>query len=343
MLRTFSERVLLLVGVLLISAGGCKPKDPITRVVVDADESAVVFGQKKETPKMVEGRMLVGIHRAKKNTWTFKVVGPSEQIDAIASQFMEFLRMVDIADDFPVLTELPEGWSKVPGAPTQFVYAKVKVNDKLQVSISKLPPNFDNLENVNRWRGQLSLPPTDSAELKPLSGESKISIEVFDENGLVSPGGVKPPFAGMMANQPPVSPIEFDAPAGWAEGEVNSMVSARFRIEEGELVAQVTVTRMPALEINQWSQVSRNWAAEVGLQDLSEEELSERTSETTIDSIDGQLIRLIGEDGESPQGLVGIRLTRQNDVWFIKLKGDKQLVVANEEAFQTFAQSVRFK
>lgn len=346
MLRTFSERVLLLTAFLLITTGGCKPKDPITHVVVDAEKSAIEFGRKSEKPVMVEGRMLVGIHRAEKNTWTFKVVGPTDQIDSIESQFMEFLRMVDISNDVPVLTELPEGWSKVPGGPTQFIYARVTVNNDLSMSISELPTRFNNLENVNRWRGQLSLPPAESAELKPLTGESKVSIEVFDAKGMVSEGGVKPPFAGMSGGavrQPPVSPIEFEAPEGWTAGEVSSMVSAKFLKEDGDSKGQMTVVRMPALEINKWSQVSRNWAAEVGLESLSEEELNQRTQETTVDSIQGKMIRLMEEEGESPRGLVGIRLTRGQDVWFVKLKGDKSIVSDSEETFEKFVESVRFK
>ena len=348
MSRNFFERVLLLVATLLVVASGCRREDPITHVVVDADKSAVQFGRKSTTPQKVAGRMLVGIHQNPDLTWTFKVVGPVADVDAAETQCLDFFRSVEFANGKPLLDGLPEGWKREHVVKSDFSpFARLNIGNDLKMSISNLPTgSFDVLGNVNRWRGQLSLRPAESGGFTKLSGESKVAFEIYDEQGLVSPGGSRPPFAGMGGggmSPPPTISVEYDAPEGWETSTPNDMVAARFRKEDGELKAQITVVRMPVLPINGWAQVAKNWAGEVGLQSLSAEELDQKAEDKTIDSIDGKMIRLIEDGDDSPMALVGIRLTRGDDVWFIKLKGDKKIVVDSEEVFEKFANSVRFK
>lgn len=348
MSKNFFERVLLLTATLLVVATGCRPKDPITHVVVDADKSAVQFGRKSTTPQKVAGRMLVGIHKNPDLTWTFKVVGPVADVDSVEEQCLDYFRSVEFASDGPKLDELPEGWTREQVSNSPFApFARLSLGNDVKMSISNLPTSkFEVLGNVNRWRGQLSLRPAESAEFKKLPGESKVPFEIYDEKGLVSPGGTRPPFAGMGGggmSQTPAVRVEYEAPEAWEAGTRNDMVAARFRKEDGELKAQITVVRMPQLPDNEWVRVIGNWASEVGLQSLSVEELDKQTEKKSIDSIDGKMIRLIEDEGDAPMALVGIRLTRGDDVWFIKLKGDKKIVADSEEVFEKFANSVRFK
>ncbi|MDE3032153.1 MAG: hypothetical protein KGI56_00690 [Acidobacteriota bacterium] len=82
---------------------------------------------------------------------------------------------------------LPKGWSQEPGSGMRFATLKPPVAGKLDVSVIVLPgPAGGELANVNRWRGQMGLPPLDaSAEaaqrtiVKTKAGD----LAVFDFTG----------------------------------------------------------------------------------------------------------------------------------------------------------------
>ena len=53
---------------------------------------------------------------------------------------------------------LPEGWSVAPNT-VQMRFATISVPPDLQLGITVLPPQ-NLVENINRWEGQVGLPPT---------------------------------------------------------------------------------------------------------------------------------------------------------------------------------------
>lgn len=82
---------------------------------------------------------------------------------------------------------LPKGWRQEPGSGMRFATLKPPVTGKLDVSVIVLPgPAGGELANVNRWRGQMGLPPFDAAAeaaqrkiLKTKAGD----LAVFDFTG----------------------------------------------------------------------------------------------------------------------------------------------------------------
>jgi hypothetical protein len=337
---------LLLCGVVMLLVAGCRPDDPITRVVVDAEQSGVKFDEDESNGP--PARMLVAIHAASDSTWTFKVSGLLELVNANEEKCLDFFRTVEFADGVPSLDALPEGWSSVAIKPGPFApFARLQVAKDLTLSVSRLPAGFDMLGNVNRWRGQLSLSPTNRLDLAPLTGEPKTEFVMFDVTGsLGGGGGMSAPFAGGNAprrEQPAAeSAIDYLAPPGWEVGRSSNIVAARLSKSEGDSLVQITVTKLPA-DLNRWQQVSRNWAGEVGLESLTDKEMQERTSVIEIGNLKGQGIRLI-EDGETiTRGLIGYRTVKDGNGWFVKMVGDKKLVAENEKDFVGFANTIRFK
>src|SRR5438874_4179567 len=68
---------------------------------------------------------------------------------------------------------LPRGWTERRAAGVRYATLKPAVGGKIDVSVVVLPgPAGGELANVNRWRGQLGLPPTDERGL----GASRTSI-----------------------------------------------------------------------------------------------------------------------------------------------------------------------
>ncbi len=61
---------------------------------------------------------------------------------------------------------LPKGWTEGAGDPMRFATLKPPVAGKIDASVVVLPgPAGGELANVNRWRGQIGLPPLDEASL----------------------------------------------------------------------------------------------------------------------------------------------------------------------------------
>jgi hypothetical protein len=99
---------------------------------------------------------------------------------------------------------LPEGWQEQPGSQLRFATLVIPAEPKpLEVSVTVLPNSGEDDEayvllNVNRWRGQLRLPPTTKEQLAgestqvPLDGATATVVNLL---GTAAPDGMgRPPF-----------------------------------------------------------------------------------------------------------------------------------------------------
>ncbi len=89
---------------------------------------------------------------------------------------------------------LPEGWT--PGRSGPFRLAAFEVqreNEKAEVTLSALGAAAGSLlDNVNRWRGQIALPPITEAELAKISSEIKIQDQAAQWVDLTGEGDPAP-------------------------------------------------------------------------------------------------------------------------------------------------------
>ena len=353
------ELGILFLGFFLIAVSGCKRAEKIRHIVVDADKSGIVIDDRVNSPPSTAAtgptdRMVVGIHETAEKTWTFKVSGPIAEVTRTEAQWMEFLRGVVFDDEGVPSWELPEGWKKAEITPGPFApYDRFQISDTLQMSVSRLPPRFNLLSNVNRWNEQLSLPSVRIVELPTISGDSQVPFQMFDQvgslagGGSMMSGGARPPmFGGGDGQSNPVanpneSPIEYDAPENWKAIETSSMVPARFQVGDGDSVALIKVVRLPG-SLNPWKQLAANWAGEIGL-DPAEIDLDAESKEFEVDGLPGKMISHISEDEEIAGAVIGIRFARKDKAWIIKLTGPKVLVIESQAEFVEFAKSIRFK
>jgi hypothetical protein len=66
----------------------------------------------------------------------------------------------------PIRWSLPKGWAEAPGDGMRFATLKLPVAGRVEATVVVLPgPAGGELANVNRWRGQIALPPIDEAAL----------------------------------------------------------------------------------------------------------------------------------------------------------------------------------
>ncbi|MEX0977218.1 MAG: hypothetical protein WDZ48_00105, partial [Pirellulales bacterium] len=126
-------------------------------------------------------RTLAAIVPLKPQGWFFKLTGPKDAVAAHEAAFTNFLKSVRFPSDGNPTWTLPEGWQQQPGNQIRYATLLIPSEGKpLEVSVTALgnSGNDDDeyvLVNVNRWRGQLRLPPIGQQQLP---GEStKIALD----------------------------------------------------------------------------------------------------------------------------------------------------------------------
>ena len=275
--------------VVTLALVGCQPAPaPVVQYEIPTAVPAVL---QSEGDRMLAAMVPVGA-----NVWFYKVMGPAGAVGQLADRFESFVQSVEYAEGEPDLSALPEGWRRGGKKPFRFATIDVpaevvaggdEVNgdegNSLDISVSKLSrqEDYDSMVamNVNRWRGQLGLPPSSEA----LAGAKEIQIEAADGPAMWvdlvgQSGGGQPP---MMAGGGPLrqltdgdqmrpaaakraikevaqeegasqevaasgkttkaEPVTFDTPEGWRPGRTSSMRLAAFKVGPEDSAAEITV------------------------------------------------------------------------------------------------------
>ncbi len=170
---------------------------------------------------------------------------------------------------------------------------------------------------------------------------------------------IRPSIHPAPSNLPPAHPpIEtaaadapkFDAPADWKSLPAGGMRKAAFAIGDSEHGALVTLISFPATEgpmIADPLQNVNRWRREVGLDEVKQDELSKATDSIEIDGQPATYVHALpdasqAEQSKSKAGTLAAMLKAGDQIWFIKLTGDRSVVAAQEDAFKNFLKSLRF-
>jgi hypothetical protein len=204
---------ILLAGLTALLATGCQRQEQIARYTVEkpppieapknppprlggADAAPVKPGEAKD-------RTLAAIVPRVPQGWFFKLTGPKDAVEGAAESFATFLKSIRFSSEGKPQWTLPAGWREQPGSQIRYATLVIPGDKPLEVSVTALPnTGEDNAAyvrvNVNRWRGQLRLPPITAEQL---AGESMtIDLEggtatVVNLLGTAEPGGMgRPPF-----------------------------------------------------------------------------------------------------------------------------------------------------
>lgn len=142
---------------------------PVT--VQESGREMLLFNLNPDDAPPGANGILAAILPLDSETWYFKLTGPSGKLrDRGATVFTEFLGGIRVgqqqtapAPAMPVIhVSAPEGWEISPGGSMRAASFAVKgaAGATADVSVIPLPGNSGSvLDNVNRWRGQLQLPP----------------------------------------------------------------------------------------------------------------------------------------------------------------------------------------
>jgi hypothetical protein len=121
-------------------------------------------------PTQPADRLLGAIVPHGAQTWYFKMIGP---LEAVASQGAAFRGLIESLrfenEQAPPRWTLPESWREKAKSGERVATLAVDVAGKtLEVSVIPLatgPSPASLLDNVNRWRGQMRLPPITADQL----------------------------------------------------------------------------------------------------------------------------------------------------------------------------------
>jgi hypothetical protein len=225
------------------------------------------------------------------------------------------------------------------------------------VSVISLPPGQDVGANIDRWRGQLRLPPRaadDEPERVKIGDYEAVLVDLVgktDESKMMRP----PPFAGGATTTPGAAPpvaapptaagnagFQFASPDGWTVGKSGGMRKAAFNVERDGAKAEMTVITLPGTVGGPLANVNR-WRGQVGLDPIEAAELESTLTEIKVGGLDGQLLELTGPAGAADRkSMLAVMLMREGTSWFFKMMGPADLVAAEKENFVSFVESVSF-
>ncbi len=188
-----------------------------------------------------------------------------EKLDGLEPALKEIATAMKAGESGEIDWGLPEGWLKKPGTgPVVSAVLQSPVESgSVNFTVTQLsgPPNPDAWDNylevnINRWRGQLSLPPNTIAEQKP--DLVKIDREGLESAWLVdlrTDDATSPPNPTPQQNtlpsdspgpissnsSPASSKPKYKTPEGWTDEGPKGMRVASFVVAEGDSKGEVTV------------------------------------------------------------------------------------------------------
>jgi hypothetical protein len=235
-------------------------------------------------------------------------------------------------------------------------------------------------ENVNRWMRQLEQPPLDAdkiAELArkvPTKSEPATAFELVGTmtrapmgtmGGAQMPAGHPPvdgapPSATASTTTPPaaassppsdgVTPgrgdgFTYELPAGWTAVAGGSMRKASFTIAAASGRAEAGVFVFPPVgQMADPVENAKRWAGMVGLANLTPDEIKAAESKVKFGDLDGTRYAFYAPaDAPSPQGILAALAVKGDQVWSIRLQGDKAAVESQSDAFNHFLESIKFE
>ena len=331
---------------------GCERTDQITDYTVAAHDTlqSPAFQAQSELQHPKPNRMIGVVIPQSAFQWYFKLEGEPVAVASREKDVRSFLQTVSFPSPSEVTWSLPDGWKRLPASEMRYSTIKLDGAANLEISVTKLPtqPEMPVIEqvlaNINRWRGQLSLPAIDEEDLSDQS-------EKLDLNGSVAywiniTGRPRPRPTGMNmparqakaaphapANVPNNAP-KFEKPAGWEEGRSNGVAVVLLRVQEGDEKIEITVTPAGGRELDN---VNR-WRGQLKLESIGEDELARTVKDVNVGALTGHLHEMSNDE----KATYGVIVEVNSQSWFIKLTGNKALAEGERPKFIEFLSSLKW-
>lgn len=308
-------------------------------------------------------RMLGAIIPHEGQFWFLKLTGPVDAVAGRAAEFRKVLESMTFDDSGKPQWTLPEGWSQQPATGLRFATLAINAVPPLETSVTVLPvgegdQNEGVLANLNRWRGQLSLPPMKadqlSSETETLTLPNNLTAVYVNLEGTTKPGGgMGGPFAGGRGGfdrpmAPPTttadansSGLKMTAPPHWQSGKSGGMRKAAYAIEGAAGQGEITIIDLTRGAGDRLANVNR-WAGQINAPTYDEASLKPVLKPIDVGSDKGDYVVLIPPpDVEKGQAILAVIVDKGDKTWFIKLQASTALALQEKAAFEAFVKSVQ--
>jgi hypothetical protein len=292
------------------------------------------------------------------HTWFFKVTGSPELLAKELETFRSFVQSIrfETDDDSEPEWTLPNGWEQRPPSGMRFATLELGPPEaRLELTVTPLPTPPESstsyaMSNINRWRGQLGLATISSGSLANTVEEVTLedtTAMLVDMVGHVtteqmSTGRLSAEIRSGLGNQPVVSSprLTYVKPDGWSEGTVGGMRKAAFTVADGEKKVEITAVDLPDAAGELLPNVNR-WRQQIQLPDISQDDLSLVLKKIKLGKLAGDYVELVGpKDAHPRESILAVMVAHEGRTWFFKLKGDSDLVMREQEQFESFVRSV---
>jgi hypothetical protein len=143
---------------------------------------------------------------------------------------------------------------------------------------------------------------------------------------------------------------KFVAPPSWKSLGENGMHKAELAVGDGQQQALVTFIEFPVNEGPMISDPLMNinmWRRDIGLDEIKKDDLGKTTESITIDSRPATFAAIIPdakkqEESQAAKAILAAIVRDGDRLWFIKMKGNRNLVAAKQDEFKAFLKSVKF-
>jgi hypothetical protein len=383
------------------------PKEPkLTAIATPTDEAK---------PGEPTDRMLAAILPAGGQAWFFKAVGPIAEIDKHEKEINDFFAALTLTADGRANWKLPADWKEEAGNQMRVATIVIPGDKRLEITVNTAswPGTQESmLANVNRWRGQLQLPPIGAKQLPDVSHDAKAGdrpITIVDMRGQFKSGGMTPPFArgafgpratggrskagsassglpeghppidataspstiaagGLPASHPPIDALsppagataataspsseapKFTLAPSWKSVPAQGMAKAELVVSDGPQEARVKIFAFPAdagpMIADPLGNINR-WRGEIGFSPLDKGGLAAATKPIEIDGQPATYAPMIPdtskpEESQSKEATLAAIAKIGDQVWFIKMRGERELVKKHEDEFKAFLKTLKF-
>lgn len=132
--------------------------------------------------------------------------------------------------------------------------------------------------------------------------------------------------------------IAYTVPDGWEELEPTGIRKANLRVTDENGTGEITVLVFPGDVGGRLANINR-WRGQIGLDEVTPEDLPAFTEGYTISDHRGLYVRLEG----GAQSILGGLLPFHGFTWFFKFQGNSGTVLGNEEKMKAFLDSVQLQ
>ncbi|MDA7978694.1 MAG: hypothetical protein MPJ50_07985 [Pirellulales bacterium] len=369
----FQSRVLIavLAGLFFLPTG-CAEPEPLRTYSVPVEAGPII--------RQMEAAIVLVDDKA----WFFKVMGVPEVVAQHRADLLVFLQSLEFGDEEPLNYQLPAGWQVIPPDPQvstnphsstppgmrPFAEIALATNSEhaaapppLKLVITRLDFSVPEaqeerkasqasytLQNVNRWRRQVALPPLEAGD-SGLQGESFQTKTGQDGNlysmvGQVEAAGRRPP----ALKEFDVDTDNIKTPSGWTQAPNDQFSKLAFTTGDNSSI-RITVTPVSG-SADRTQVVQSNfgrWLGQLGLSDFPEGAFSEpqevdghATFVVNVAST-GPVPQPNGELSAGPVRIVGAIIFAEGSIWTIRMKGPALPVQEEVSNFNVFLNSTKFK